>query len=244
MIVANPPVQPLGELLTDWRVPPYPSGQPLQGCFARLEPLRAELHAASLHAANSRDVDGRNWTYLPYGPFDSLDAYRSWMESFCAGRDPQFYAIIEQSSGLARGVASYLRITPASGCIEVGHLHFSPPLQRTPAASEAVILLMKHAFELGYRRFEWKCDALNAPSCAAALRLGFSFEGIFRQAAVVKGRNRDTAWFAVIDRDWPALATAFARWLDPANFDPAGQQRLALSSLTAQIGSRRGEAGD
>lgn len=243
MTAVNRPAQPVGELLGDWTVPPHPARQQLPGRFARLEPLRPELHAASLYAANSRDAEGRNWTYLPYGPFDRLDAYLAWMESYCAGHDPMFYAIVEQNSGLALGVASYLRITPASGCIEVGHIHFSPPLQRTPAASEAVILLMKHAFELGYRRFEWKCDALNAPSRTAAQRLGFSFEGIFRQAAVVKGRNRDTAWFAVIDRDWPALAAVFARWLDPDNFDPAGQQRLALSSLTAQIRSRQGEAG-
>lgn len=244
MTAGNRLAQPVGELLSDWRVPPYPPGKQLQGRFARLEPLRAELHAASLHAANSRDADGRNWTYLPYGPFDRLDAYRSWMESYCVGRDPLFYAIVEQQSGLALGVASYLRITPASGCIELGHIHFSPPMQRTPAASEAVILLMKHAFELGYRRCEWKCDALNAPSRAAAERFGFSFEGIFRQAAVVKGRNRDTAWYAVIDGEWPELAAAFARWLDPNNFDPAGQQRLTLSSLTAQVRSIHREAGD
>jgi RimJ/RimL family protein N-acetyltransferase len=133
---------------------------------------------------------------------------------------------------MAVGVASYLRIAPASGSIEVGHINFSPRLQQTPAATEAMYLLMKHAFELGYRRYEWKCDALNAPSRAAALRLGLSFEGVFRQATVVKGRNRDTAWYAAIDREWPGLDAAFARWLDPANFDAAGKQRVALSALT------------
>lgn len=225
------PGQPVGELLTGWQTPAQPPGQVLVGRFASLEPLDAERHAASLHAANS---DDRNWTYLPYGPFTGYAEYREWIETSCRSRDPLFYAIIERTSGAALGVASYLRIVPASGSIEVGHLNFSPRLQRTPAATEAMYLMMKHAFELGYRRYEWKCDSLNAPSRAAALRLGLSFEGIFRQAGVVKGRNRNTAWYAAIDGEWPALAAAFARWLDPANFDPAGNQRIALSALTRQ----------
>ncbi len=224
--------QPVGDTLVDWRPPPHPQGVILEGRFARLEPLLADRHAASLHAANGLAADGRNWTYLPYGPFDCLDAYRSWIESSCSDRDPLFYAVIERASGAALGVASYLRITPASASIEVGHINFSPRLQRTPAASEAMILLMKHAFELGYRRYEWKCDALNAPSRAAAERLGLSFEGVFRQATVVKGRNRDTAWYAAIDKEWPALAVAFSRWLDAANFDAAGRQRSSLSAAT------------
>ena len=223
--------QPLGDLLADWKAARHPSGQILAGRFSRLEPLSAERHSASLYAANALDVDGHQWTYLPYGPFASLDGYRAWIEVHCRGRDPLFYAIIERASNDAVGVASYLRITPAGGSIEVGHLNFSPRLQRTPAATEALYLLMKHAFELGYRRCEWKCDALNAPSRAAALRLGLSFEGIFRQATVVKGRNRDTAWYAAIDREWPSLEAAFARWLDAANFDDAGHQRASLSAL-------------
>lgn len=230
----NFPGQPVGELLTGWQAPARPPGQALVGRFVSLEPLDAERHAASLHAANSGDRAGRNWTYLPYGPFPGYAEYREWVEASCRSRDPLFYAIIERASGAALGVASYLRIAPASGSIEVGHLNFSPRLQRTPAATEAMYLMMKHAFELGYRRYEWKCDALNAPSRAAALRLGLSFEGIFRQAGVVKGRNRDTAWYAAIDSEWPALAAAFARWLDPANFDPAGNQHIALSALTRQ----------
>lgn len=189
-------------------------------------------HAASLYAAHALDADNRNWTYLPYGPFDTFDSYCAWIDRHCRGRDPLFYAIVERTSDAAVGVASYLRVAPASGSIEVGHINFSPRLQQTPAATEAMYLLMKHAFELGYRRYEWKCDALNAPSRAAALRLGLSFEGIFRQATVVKGRNRDTAWYAAIDREWPLLDAAFARWLDPANFDAAEKQRVALSALT------------
>lgn len=224
--------QPVGELLADWKAARPPAGQILEGRFSRLEPLSAERHAVSLQAANALDVDGRHWTYLPYGPFASLDGYRAWIETHCRAGDPLFYAIIERASNDAVGVASYLRITPASGSIEVGHLNFSPRLQRTPAATEALYLLLKHAFALGYRRCEWKCDALNAPSRAAALRLGLSFEGIFRQATVVKGRNRDTAWYAAIDRQWPGLEAAFARWLDPANFDDAGNQRTSLSALT------------
>jgi RimJ/RimL family protein N-acetyltransferase len=232
--------QPVGELLADWQLPLTPSGVVLEGRLVRLERLHAGRHAASLHAANALDVERRNWTYLPYGPFESLDAYRSWIEKTCSGRDPLFYAVIEQASSVALGVASYLRIAPESGSIEVGHLNFSPPLQRTPAATEAMVLLMKHAFELGYRRCEWKCDALNAPSRAAAQRLGLSFEGIFRQATVVKGRNRDTAWYSVIDKEWSALAVAFSRWLDPANFDAAGHQRVSLSAITRTVGSEAG----
>ena len=141
--------------------------------------------------------------------------------------------MVDRASGRAAGVASYLRIDPPAGSIEVGHIAFAPPLQRTPAATEALFLLIRQAFELGYRRFEWKCDALNAPSRAAAARLGLSFEGIFRQATVYKRRNRDTAWFAAIDREWPALKAAFEQWLDPANFDEQGRQRARLSDLTA-----------
>jgi hypothetical protein len=144
------------------------------------------------------------------------------------------------SASSAAGVASYLRISPSAGAIEVGHIHFSPLLQNTPAATEAMFLMMRRVFELGYRRYEWKCDALNAPSRRAAQRLGFSFEGVFRQAIVVKGRSRDTAWYACIDREWPSLREAFERWLDPSNFDEEGRQRVSLSSLTDPILVARG----
>jgi RimJ/RimL family protein N-acetyltransferase len=157
------------------------------------------------------------------------------MEGLCLGADPLFFAIVDAASARAVGLASYLRIDPFAGSIEVGHLRFSSLLQRRPAATEAMYLMMRNAFALGYRRYEWKCDALNAPSRAAALRLGLSFEGIFRRAVVVKGRNRDTAWFAATDGDWPALARAFERWLDPANFDAAGRQRVRLGELTAPL---------
>lgn len=206
----------------------------MEGRFCRLEPLNPALHTASLHSANSLDADGRMWTYLPYGPFGSLDSYRAWIEENSRRTDPLFFAIVDRAMGRAVGLASYLRIDPAAGSIEVGHLNYSPLLQRTPAATESMFLMMERAFHLGYRRYEWKCDALNGPSRAAAQRLGFSFEGIFRQAVVVKGRNRDTAWFSVIDSEWPALKIAFQRWLDPANFDQHGQQRERLSAFTVR----------
>lgn len=162
------------------------------------------------------------------------------METVCRDRDPFFYAIVEKAAGKAVGVASHLRIDPRNGSIEVGHIAYSPLLQRTPAATEAMYLLMERAFELGYRRYEWKCNALNAPSRVAAQRLGLSYEGIFRQAIISKGRNRDTAWYAAIDKEWPALKAAFACWLAPANFDGQGRQRTRLSALTGSILEQRG----
>lgn len=170
------------------------------------------------------------WTYLGYGPFASLADYQAWMQIACMGDDPLFFTIMDRASNKPLGLASYLRIDPRSGSIEVGHLAYSPLLKRTAAATEAMYLMMARAFDLGYRRYEWKCDSLNAPSRSAALRLGFTFEGIFRQATVVKGRNRDTAWFAIIDKDWPAIREAFVRWLSPDNFDAAGRQCTSLAA--------------
>ena len=227
--------QPVGFAVPGWRPPPRPSRAPLVGRFCRLEPLDPARHGDELFAANALDVDARHWTYLPYGPFPDRAAYGAWMERQCLGDDPLFFAIVDAIASRAVGLASYLRIDPYAGSIEVGHLRFSSLLQRTPAATEAMVLMMRHAFGLGYRRYEWKCDALNAPSRAAALRLGLSFEGIFRQAVVIKGRNRDTAWFAATDRDWPALADAFERWLAPANFDAAGRQRVRLADLSGPL---------
>lgn len=232
--------QPIGRPVHGWRPPPRPARENIEGRFCRLEPLDPERHAASLHAANSLDAEGRIWTYLPYGPFDAEGDYRDWMGQTCLGDDPLFYAVVERATESAVGVASYLRIDPPNGSIEVGHINYSPPLQRTPAATEAMYLMMKRVFDLGYRRYEWKCNALNAPSRVAAQRLGFSFEGVFRQAAVVKGRNRDTAWYAAIDEEWPALEEAFRRWLDPSNFDAEGRQRRPLSALTGPVLKQRG----
>jgi RimJ/RimL family protein N-acetyltransferase len=227
--------QPIGVPLPGWTPPPWPSSAPMVGRFCRLEALDPQRHADDLHEANRLDVDGRNWTYLGYGPFADVESYRAWIMATCLGKDPLFFAILDLTDGKPVGVASYLRITPASGSIEVGHLHYSERLKRTPAATEAMFLMMQRAFTLGYRRYEWKCDALNAPSRAAAQRLGFSYEGIFRQATVYKGRNRDTAWYSIIDTEWPALRNAFETWLAPDNFSSEGRQRRSLSSLTQPL---------
>src|SRR5256714_4871905 len=219
--------QPIGVPLPDWAPPPWPPPQGLEGRYCRLEVLDPATHVDSLYEANGPDADGGSWTYLAYGPFPTRENYRAWMSSNCAGADPLFFAILDK--GKAVGLASYLRINPDSGSIEVGHIHYSRLLKRTRPATEAMYLMMKTAFELGYRRYEWKCDALNAASRAAAQRLGLSFEGIFRQATVYKGRSRDTAWYAAIDTEWPALRKAFLAWLDPSNFDSQGRQRTRLS---------------
>jgi RimJ/RimL family protein N-acetyltransferase len=223
-----------------WKALQPPARAPIEGRFCRLEPLDANVHAEALHAANILNTDGSMWTYMAYGPFATLADYRTWAEGSARGNDPLFLAIVDSATGKPAGVASYLRIDPANGCIEVGHLAYSPLLQRKPAASEAMYLMMEQAFKLGYRRYEWKCNALNAPSRAAAQRLGFSYEGIFRQATVVKGRNRDTAWYSIIDAEWPALRGAFENWLAPANFDASGKQRMRLSSLTGPLLQQRG----
>lgn len=224
--------QPIGFPVPGWEPRRRPPRVAMTGRYCRLEPLDADRHAAELFAANSAGQDGRNWTYLPYGPYERLDDYRSWMTKHGLGDDPFFHAIIERESGRAVGIASYMRIDPAMGVIEVGGINYSPLLQRKPAATEAMFLMMRRVFdELGYRRYEWKCDALNGPSRTAAARLGFRFEGIFRQATVYKGRNRDTAWFSIIDREWPALKAGFERWLAPDNFDAEGRQRQSLAKL-------------
>ncbi|HET9015717.1 MAG TPA: GNAT family protein [Thermomicrobiaceae bacterium] len=213
---------------------PRPERRDHAGRLSRLEPLDPARHAAELYAA-SYNVPGaeRLWDYLPYGPFPSLDAFSTWLDGRAASDDPLFFAIRDLASGRALGMASYLRIEPAQAVIEIGHIWFAPALQRTPAATEAIKLLLHHALdELGFRRMEWKCDALNAGSRRAATRFGFSFEGIFYQHVVVKGHNRDTAWFSILDHEWPALRAGFARWLAPENFDADGRQRRSLGELT------------
>jgi RimJ/RimL family protein N-acetyltransferase len=233
--------QPIGPPLSGWVPPPAPPREPIDGRYCRLEPLDADLHAEGLYEAYAATPDARGWTYLQYGPFPDPTAYRVWVETASASGDPLFFAVIDKAAGLPAGVVSYLRITPPAGSIEVGHIHYAPPLRRSPAATEAMFLLMRRAFDLGYRRYEWKCDALNAASRAAAVRLGLSFEGVFRQATVYKGRSRDTAWYAAIDADWPLLRTAFEAWLDPRNFGADGRQRLRLSDLTEPVLKHPGE---
>ena len=230
-MVLNEFDQPVGDLLPNWQPAPFPPHVTLSGWDCRVEPLNPSAHGAALWQAFSED-SGALWTYFAEGPFANEADFLTYLAQRAAVRDPQFYAIVDAASGRALGLAAYLRIEPEVGVIEVGYLHFSPALQGTRLATAAMVLLMQNAFALGYRRYEWKCNALNAPSRRAALRLGFQFEGIFRQARVSKGRNRDTAWFSVLDGEWPALSAVFQYWLAPANFDANGQQCVALSSLT------------
>lgn len=232
--------QPVGAPLPDWKGVERPPRTALTGRYCRIEPADAARHAEDLYRANSLDGSGRNFTYLMSGPFDSFETYRAWLDSHRNVEDPLLHAIVDLDTAKAVGVACYMRIDPKNGTIEVGGINYSPLLQRKRAATEAMYLMMKRVFELGYRRYEWKCDSLNAPSRAAAQRLGFSYEGIFRQAVVNRGRNRDTAWYAMIDSEWPALDRAFRRWLDPANFDAEGKQRERLFDLTAPILKQRG----
>lgn len=224
--------QPVGPPVDNWTARELPPRTPMVGRTCRVEPLDAERHIAELHEANL-EGDGRNWTYLSTGPYSGLGAYREWLLNINAAGDPMFHTIVD-NSGKASGVAAFMRIEPANGVIEVGHINYAPRLQQTIASTEAMYLMMRRVFdELGYRRFEWKCDSLNAPSRVAAGRLGFQFEGVFRQAIVYKGRNRDTAWFSILDNEWPDLKREYERWLDPSNFNAAGNQKTRL-------GRRRG----
>jgi len=227
--------QPIGFPIEGAHEYPRPPRSTMTGNSCKVEPLDPDTHATDLYQAYAQDKDHRNWTYIPYGPFRSFYDYQTWLKAECLSDDPLFYAIIDNETAKAVGVASYLRIEPRVGVIEVGHINYSPQLQKTVAATEAMYLMMRRVFdELGYRRYEWKCDALNAGSRKAAVRLGFSFEGVFRQATIYKGRNRDTAWYSIIDREWPMLKRAFETWLDPANFDAQGRQRETLSKLVSQ----------
>ncbi len=230
--------QPLGEPVPGWVARPAPPGQVLIGDHCRLEVL-TDVHVADLVAAYRLDAADEGWTYLPFGPLHTVEEYRAWLAVATEAADSLFYVVLDPA-GLPVGVAAYLRIQPDVGSIEVGNVHFSPLLQRRAAATEAQYLLMRHAFDdLGYRRYEWKCNALNAPSRATALRLGFHYEGTFRQAAVVKGRNRDTAWYSIIDREWPVVRAGFEAWLDAANFDSDGRQSRRLHQLRAEPGRLR-----
>ncbi len=221
--------QPVGESVAWKPARPLPN-RAMQGRYCCVEPLDINRHAPDLFAAFSLDKTGANYTYLSTDPFETEAELRDWMRESCAGDDPFFHSITVD--GRAVGLASFMRIKPAEGVIEAGNIHFSPLLQRRPAATEAVYLMMARAFdELGYRRFEWKCDALNAPSRKAAARLGFTYEGLFRQALVYKGRNRDTAWYSVIDAEWPVIKAALETWLSPDNFDKGGTQKQKLESI-------------
>ncbi len=217
--------QPIGDPVPDWASVPVPEVATLHGRYCTLERLDPARHADDLYAAHTAAPDDRDWTYLPVGPFVTRESFEDWVDEASRSADPRHYAVVDNATGAALGTLSLMRHDPSNGVIEVGYVVFSRTLQRTPMSTEAQYLLMRHVFDdLGYRRYEWKCDSLNAPSHRAAERLGFTYEGTFRQAAVVKGRNRDTAWYALIDKEWPRVRAAFETWLAPANFTAEGQQ--------------------
>ena len=224
--------QPIGDPLPDgWAPPVSPSRVTLEGQYVHVVPLEPEAHAEQLFEANRQDTTGAVWTYMVNGPYDSFEDFSAWLTSSADGSDPLYSAYLDARSGEAVGYGSYMRIKPNLGCIEVGGIQMSPLLQRTPMSTEAMHLMMAYVFDLGYRRYEWKCDALNAPSCRAAERLGFTFEGIFRKGMHYKGRSRDTAWYSIIDDEWPMIRDAQKAWLDPSNFDGEGQQMNSLTEF-------------
>ncbi|WP_327111347.1 GNAT family N-acetyltransferase [Streptomyces sp. NBC_01341] len=228
--------QPIGEPMPGWAPRPLTPGGTLAGRYCRLEALDPARHAQEVFAALRSARDDRDWTYMAVGPFPSEVEFDAWIREAASRTDPRHYAVVDQRSGRAVGTLSLMRQDPANGVIEVGNVMFSPLLKRTTLATEAQVLLMAHAFDdLGYRRYEWKCDSRNAPSRRAAERLGFGYEGTFRQAVVYKGRSRDTAWFSIINGEWPTLRHAFDSWLDPANFDDDGRQRRSLADIRARI---------
>lgn len=224
--------QPIGMSLSDWRGAPFPEAQQITGRYCQLERINAARHAKGLYEAYCEASDFRDWTYLPVGPFETFDAFFVYLKKIEEQTDPMHFAVIDLASMKPVGTFALMRIDPSNGVIEVGHISYSPLMKRTRASTEAMSLVLKYVFEdLGYRRFEWKCDALNAPSREAAERFGFSFEGIFRQAIVTRGRNRDTAWYSIIDGEYPTLRPAYDMWLDEGNFDNQGRQIKRLAEL-------------
>ncbi|HEX9412973.1 MAG TPA: GNAT family protein [Ktedonobacterales bacterium] len=232
----TPDTDPESGLPIGTQVDPSPARRPqrtiLAGHRVTVAPLDPATHADSLYEGTHGPTNDRLWLYLPWGPFPDRAAFDAYLTRLASAEDPLFFVILDEASRQAVGYAAYLRIEPEHRCIEVGGILYTPSLQRSPGATEAMYLMAKHIFEdLGYRRYEWKCNALNAPSRRAALRLGFTFEGIFRQHQILKGRNRDTAWFSMLDAEWPARKAAFEQWLDPANFDAEGRQKTSLATL-------------
>jgi RimJ/RimL family protein N-acetyltransferase len=224
--------QPIGPAVAGWSERPRPQRTDMVGRYCRLEPVSVQRHEQELFAAYMQAPDGRDWTYLVSHRPETTQDFNAYLTKLEKSADPLHFTIIDSSTNKAVGTAALMRIEPAHGVIEVGSITFSPLLKKTRAATESMYLMMRRAFdELGYRRYEWKCDSLNAPSRAAALRYGFTFEGIFRQAIVYKGRSRDTAWYSITDAEWPRIRAAFEAWLDPTNFHPDGRQKQTLSDL-------------
>ena len=223
----------------DWTPARFPPRETITGGTVRLEPVDPERHARPLYKASHVDAAREPvFRYLPYGPFTGFDDFKSWLGQRAASNDPYFVSVVDVKTGLPQGMASFMRIAPEHGVIEIGHIWFAPAIQRTRQATEAIYLMARHSFDdLGYRRLEWKCDALNEPSRRAAERFGFTFEGVFRQHLVVKGRNRDTAWFSILDGEWPVICSAFEAWLAPGNFDSDGNQVRSLAAIREAITS-------
>jgi RimJ/RimL family protein N-acetyltransferase len=226
--------QPIAAPVPDWHGAKAPEAVTLTGRFVRLEPVDVERHARDLFDAYATETDGSNWTYLAVGPFDSFDVWKAHFTKMAESKDPRHFAVIDLATGKAVGTLSLMRIDAPNGVIEVGHVTYSPLLQRSRASTETIYVLMKYVFDtLGNRRFEWKCNSLNAPSRAAAERYGFTYEGLFRQAIVTRGRNRDTTWYSILDNEWPATRVGFEQWLDDRNFDADGRQIARLTDLIA-----------
>lgn len=220
----------LGIEVKNWQERNRPDATSMYGNYCILELFDFEKHGSQLFAALQISNSGESWTYLPYGPCFTLSEFDQCMKKICSDKDTLVYTILDAKTKQPVGVCGYLRINPEHGVIEVGHLHYSILLQKTAAATEAMYLMMKYAFDdLGYRRYEWKCNNLNEPSKKSAIRLGFTFEGVFRQSNVFKKHNRDTAWFSIIDSEWPAIKKRLENWLHSNNFDDQGKQIKNLS---------------
>ena len=230
--------QPIGNPVSEWSRRQPPTHAAIDGRFCRLEPINAARHGNALFAANATAPDERAWTYLFTEPFTHREDFRLYLEKMETSSDPLFFAVVDNKTQRAVGYLSLMRIDHVHGVMEVGNINYSPLLQRTPGGTEALYLLMDLAFStLGYRRLEWKCDSLNAPSRNAALRYGFTFEGTFRQAVIYKARSRDTAWFSIIDSEWPIIKHALERWLSPDNFEPDGSRRRSLTDIRRSFAS-------
>ena len=222
--------RPIGPIVDPLPLGNMPDLRPIHGRWIRLDPVNVERHAAGLYQSFAgQDPEGHLWTYMAYGPFASAEIFKEWLKQRQAARDPWFYAFVNRETGVALGMGAFMRADAASGAIEIGNIWLSPSLQRTREGTEAIYLMIRHCFDdLGVRRLEWKCDALNEPSRRAALRYGFTFEGIFRQHFIIKGRNRDTAWYAMLDKEWPAARAGFEAWLSDTNFDAQGKEKAKL----------------
>ncbi|WP_269932380.1 GNAT family N-acetyltransferase [Aminobacter sp. HY435] len=227
----------MSENLQDWKPRPRPERTAIEGRYVRLEPLDAAKHGSALfEMATAQDAEGRFRWLFDTKPATRAD-FQPWLDKSAASEDPLFFVVIDKASGKIAGRQTLMRIDPTYGVIEIGNIYWSGIVARKPAATEAQFLFARYAFDLGYRRYEWKCNNRNEPSKRAAERFGFKFEGIFRQHMVVKGENRDTAWYAIIDKEWPALKQAYDAWLDPANFDAKGQQKRRLEDFRAEFGA-------